>query len=99
MLSSICFFLSFEKMEIPSNKLINHIAKSTLGILLFHASVPAQPTVWAFMKKTFTHLADNINFVNIFYWGGYIIAIALTAIAIDQVRIYIIDRIFKTTNK
>lgn len=99
MLSSICFFLSFEKMEIPSNKLINHIAKSTLGILLFHASAPAQPTVWAFMKRTFTHLADNINFINIFYWGGYIIAIALTAIAIDQVRIYIIDRIFKTTNK
>lgn len=97
MLSSICFFLSFEKIEIPSNKFINHIAKSTLGVLLFHASAPAKPIVWAFMKKTFTHLADNINFVNIFYWGGYIIAIASIAIVVDQIRIYIIDRVFKNS--
>ena len=97
--SAIFFFLFFKKMNIGNNKYINHIAKSTLGILLFHASTPAVPSVWAFMKKTFTHLADNLNFVNIFYWGGCIIAIALAAIVVDQIRIYIIDRIFKTTNK
>lgn len=68
--SAIFFFLSFKKMNISCNKYINHIAKSTLGILLFHASIPATPTVWRFMKDTFTHLAGNINFVNIFYWGG-----------------------------
>lgn len=97
--SSIFFFIYFEKMDIGNNRVINHVAKSTLGILLFHAAIPAVPTVWRFMKQTFSTLAKDIDIINMFYWGGLIIVIALTAILVDQLRLFIIGKLFRTTNK
>lgn len=97
--SSIFFFIYFEKMNIGNNRVINHVAKSTLGILLFHASIPAIPTVWRFMKQTFRTLAKDIDIINSLYWVGVIIVIALTAILVDQLRLFIIGKLFRTTNK
>lgn len=94
--SSVFFFLFFEKMNIRNNKYINHIARSTLGILLFHASTPAHTTVWYFMKTKFMYLADNIDLVNALYWIGWTVAIAMIAVVIDQLRLFIIDRIYRT---
>ena len=68
--SSICFFLYFEKQDIKENSFINHIAKSTLGILLFHASTAAEPTVWKWMKETFRDMASDPSFLTFFKWGG-----------------------------
>lgn len=98
-LQSIFFFCFFEKMSIPNNRLINHIAKSTLGILLFHASLPATATVWRFMKHIFSFLADNINFINICYWVICILLITVSSIIIDQIRLLLLDYFFKTTKK
>lgn len=97
--SAISFFLFFEKMNIKPNKFINHIAKSTLGILLFHGATPASPTIWKYMKTYFQSLTDNFHFVNILYWGGGIIVIMSTAIIIDQLRLYLSEKSYYIINK
>lgn len=93
--STICFFLIFLKMKVKNSKLINTIAKSTLGVLLFHASTSAIPTVWTYMKHIFNQLAHNISIVNILIWLSIILVIFVVATVIDQIRIYLSDKIFE----
>ena len=98
-ISAISFFLFFEKMSIKPNKFINHIAKSTLGILLFHAAAPASPTIWRYMKTYFQSLTDNFHLMNILYWGLGIIIIMSAAIVVDQLRLYLSDKTYYIINK
>lgn len=98
-ISAISFFLFFEKMSIKPNKFINHIAKSTLGILLFHAATPANSTIWKYMKTYFQSLTVNFHFVNILYWGVGIILIMSAAVIVDQLRLYLSDKTYHIINK
>ena len=98
MISSISFFLFFEKIKIRDNKYINHIAKSTLAVLLLHASSPAAP-LYKHVKELYKSMAQDINMVNIIKWGGVIIAIFIIAITIDQLRIYLQEKLFNKINK
>lgn len=96
---SIFFFLYFEKKAIKENKSINMIAKSTLGILLFHASIPAVPTIWKFMKEIYQGLMSDFGILTMFIWPIIIIIIAIMAILIDQIRIYLSEKVFNIINK
>ena len=93
--STICFFLYFLKMKVTNSKLINIVAKSTLGVLLFHASTSATPTVWTYMKHIFIQLAHNISIVNMFLWLTIVVVIFIVATTIDQIRVYLSDKIFE----
>lgn len=91
-LSSICFFLIFEKRNIEYNKFINHIAKSTLAVLLFHASKPASPIVWKFIKNNYVYLNSNFSMCpKIFFWILVTVIIFAVAVIIDQIRLILSD--------
>lgn len=97
--SAVCFFLYFEKQTIPSNKVINHIAKSTLGILLFHASTLGGSPIWKYWKTKFKNLTNDFEFTSIFIWFGLIILFFFIAVAVDQLRLYLTDKALKNFKK
>ncbi len=92
--SSICFFLYFEKKKIKENKFINHVAKSTLAVLLIHASKPAVP-LYEKVKVYYTELAYDICVGNILIWLCVIVAIFVLAIIVDQLRLKLSEFIIK----
>lgn len=93
--SSVFFFLFFKKWQIADNMYINHMAKSTLGVLLIHASKPAFP-IWNVYKQWYCNLVGDITFVSICYWILSVIIVYLLATFIDQIRIFLLDRILRT---
>lgn len=97
--SSVCFFLYFEKQNIPSNKLINHIAKSALGILLFHASTLNGSPIWKYWKIQFRNYNNNFDISKLVLWGGAIILFFFIAVAVDQIRLYFTDKTLKNLKK
>lgn len=78
--SSIAFFSYFEKLSFKS-ALINHIAKSTLAVLLGHSAI------FFLYTKQFKFLYENFKGVEVvMYW---IIAVAIVFglnIIVDQLR-------------
>ena len=97
--SAVCFFLFFEKQDISSNKVINHIAKSTLGILLFHASTLGGSPIWKHWKIQFRNLTADFEFTNVILWIGLIILFFFIAVSVDQLRLYLSDKTLKIFKK
>ena len=97
--SAVCFFLYFEKLDIPSNKYINHIAKSTLGVLLFHASTLGGSPIWKNWKTQFQFLTNNFEVMYMLYWCILIILFFIIAVAVDQLRLYLTDKTFNIIKK
>ena len=82
--SAICFFLTFEKLKIGNKKWINHIAKSTLAVLLIHGSAAINPP----MKKYFNDiLSDYSDVALIGMWALGILVIFVLSVVIDQFRL------------
>lgn len=91
-LSSIGLFAFFEKLELPSNKVINYIAASTLSVLLFHTSPYCARYVIPWFHELFW---AHSGLYTILGWGIVIIGEFFAAIAIDQIRL-LIEWGFKT---
>lgn len=80
-ISSVAFLISFERLKI-SSKFINHLAKSTLAILLGHSAI------FFFYTKQFKYLYDNYSgFEVIEYWVLSITVVFVASIIIDQLRL------------
>lgn len=80
-LSSVAFLLSFENISFKSG-FINHIAKSTLAILLGHTSIVVLYT------KQYRYIYDNYTGLQVVgYWALAIIIVFCASIAIDQIRL------------
>lgn len=82
LVGAISLFCCFEKLSF-SSKAINYIAKSTLAVLLVHASI-----IFPYMKEFYLNLsADKESFSTVLWWilGG--IVIFLVSVLIDQIRI------------
>lgn len=83
--SALCFLLIFVKMKISTSKVINHISKSVLAVLLVHAC-----------REASVYLHSQYEFLFANYSGGWvvilwIIAILTTfvfAVILDQFRIF-----------
>lgn len=89
-LSSIAFFIYFINLKIKPSKLINHISKSCLAILLIHTSKGVSP----YLKDYFKYNATiEPVFLQILTYIVGIIAIFTTCIIIDQIRLYILKKI------
>lgn len=85
-LSAFSFFISFEKVDIGNKRWINHIAKSTLAVLLIHGSAAINPP----MKQYFNQLLGLFlekPFILCGLWVLGIIVIFILSVLIDQVRI------------
>ena len=80
-LSSVAFLMIFEQMDIQS-KFINHIAKSTLAVLLGHSAI------FFLYTKQFKYLYDNFSGIQVVaFWALAIIIVFGASIMIDQIRL------------
>ena len=81
--SSVAFLMMFEKITFTS-KFINHIAKSTLAILLGHTAI------FFIYTKQFKYIYDNYSGIQVVgYWALAIAIVFCASIAIDQLRLLI----------
>lgn len=81
-LSSVSFFLVFERLPIKENKVINHIAKSSLAVLLAHSAI------FFLYTKQFRLLYNEFHLMRmVAYWGLAIVIVFVASISVDQFRL------------
>ena len=83
-LSAISFLVTFEKMPFKENRIINHLAKSTLAVLLGHSAILFLYT--GQFRFLITHYS---GLKIIFFWGEVVVIVFFTSILIDQLRLLI----------
>lgn len=95
-LSSVAFLATFEQMSFTS-RFINHIAKSTLAVLLGHTGINF------LYHKQFKYIYDHFSGIEVVGFWILSIAIVFTAsIVVDQIRLllyYPIERLMKSKIK
>lgn len=81
-LSAVSFLLTFEKMSIKENSVINHIAKSTLPVLLAHSAV------FFLYTKQFRYIFSHFSLAKMIVFWVLAIAVAfISSVAVDQIRL------------
>lgn len=89
-LSSICLFLFFTNIHLGSSLVINHLAKSCIAVLLLHTSVAINPYYCGLFKNI---LYNSNGVLTIVYWILAIAGVFILCALIDQVRLFIENRI------
>lgn len=88
-LSSVAFLMMFEQIKIQS-KFINHIAKSTLAVLLGHSAI------FFLYQKQFIYIYNHFSGIKVvYYWALAITIVFCASIAIDQLRILLYSPVEK----
>jgi surface polysaccharide O-acyltransferase-like enzyme len=81
-LSSVAFLISFERMDIRPSRFINHIAKSSLAVLLGHTAI------LFLYKEQFKYIYTNFNgILLIAFWILSIASVYCAIVLIDQIRL------------
>lgn len=89
LVGSVAFFLIFKRLKFTS-RLINHIAASAFAVYLFHMH-PAAQGLYCFTSR---YLYDNYSpGAYLLLITAFILAVFITAIAIDRLRILLWTRI------
>jgi hypothetical protein len=83
-LSAISFLITFEKMPLKENRVINHFAKSTLAVLLGHSAILFLYT--GQFRFLITHYS---GLKVVFLWGGVVLIVFFSSILLDQLRLLI----------
>lgn len=84
--SSVCFFQTFEKIEIKS-RIINYISRSTLAVLLVHGAAVINPPMIQYFKSLIENYSEKTILLSLFWLVG-ILGIFVISVLIDQIRIY-----------
>lgn len=94
-LSAVAFFFGFQKMQMPNLRAVNHIAKSCLGVLLFHNSYPLSvPVVESFLKGYYNNVyVEYSGFSVVGLWIVGIVGTFVVAVSIDQIRLFLFNKI------
>lgn len=91
--SAISFLLTFEKIHMEENRVINHIAKSTLAVLM------GQSAISLFYTNQFRYLFTHFSTAKmIVFWVLSITVVFVSSVAVDQIRLLIwnpIDRLLR----
>ena len=83
-LSALSFFLSFEKMHMEKNRVINHIAKSSLAVLL------GQSAISCFYSNQFNYLFNYTSpLKKLLFWILSIVIVFVASVVVDQIRLLI----------
>lgn len=87
-LEALAFFFIFEKTRISSNitPFINKIAVSNFAVFLFHFNLYIIPIYKEGIKSLY--VSTNSNICNIFSILGFILLFFISAILIDQIRLF-----------
>lgn len=93
-LSAVSFLLTFEKMSIKENGVINHIAKSTLPVLLAHSAV------FFLYTKQFRYIFSHFSLMKmIVFWVLAIVVAFVSSVAVDQIRLLLWGPIEKSLRR
>ena len=80
-ISSVAFLMMFEGIKIQSN-VINHLAKSTLAVLLGHSAI------FFLYTKQFRYLYEVFDGIEVVvYWTLAVLLVFCVSIALDQIRL------------
>ncbi len=83
-LSAVSFLVAFEIMPIKENRVINHVAKSTLAVLL------GQSAISFLYTNQFSFLVTHYSGLELFcLWGGVVVIVFFSSILVDQLRLFI----------
>ncbi|MBR6937679.1 MAG: acyltransferase family protein [Prevotella sp.] len=94
-ISSISFFLSFEKFQLKKIKIVNYIAKSVLAVLLIHAGSP----VFGFLRDNYQYLYANYCGTTIFFlWILSVFFTFVFSVLIDQIRLFSYNYLYRFIN-
>lgn len=80
-LSSVSFLLMFERIHMEDNRIINHIAKSALAVLLGQSAITF--LYCNQFRYLFTHFSSAKRIV---FWVLSVAVVFVASIAVDQVR-------------
>lgn len=81
-LSSTSFFLTFEKMPLKQNRVINHIAKSSLAVLL------GQSAISFLYTNQFIYLFNHFSPAKkVVFWALSVVVVFVASIFVDQFRL------------
>lgn len=95
-ISATAFFSLFAVSEIKYNRYINHIARSTLSVLLFHTSNVIFPS----MNRYFSGIAENMTGIRaVSMWIAGIAVLFIISVAVDQLRILSYSLLMKKYGK
>ncbi|RDU22172.1 acyltransferase family protein [Anaerosacchariphilus polymeriproducens] len=86
---SLSLFLAFKNMNISYNRIINWLAGSVLGVYLIHDNPIVRNYIWKYIFRNNTFL--NSKFL-VFHAIGAIIIIFVVCMAIDKIRISLVER-------
>lgn len=88
--TSIMLFMWFKSLSIPQSKIINTIASSTLAVLLIHANSEAMRLwLWHDTCRVSDYVFSSCLPLHAI---GCVVGVFATCIAIDKVRIFLIER-------
>lgn len=83
--SAVAFFSIFATRRMEYNRYINHIARSTLAVLLFHTSDAVFPS----MNRYFSGIAENMTGIRaVSMWIAGTAGLFIISVAVDQLRIF-----------
>ena len=83
-LSSVSFFLMFERLSMKENKVINHISQSSLTVLLAHSAI------FFLYTRQFSFLFTHYSGLKVvFLWGGVVAIVFFASVLVDQLRLLI----------
>lgn len=85
--SSVCLFLSFAKMELSHSRVINYISASAFAAYLFHYHEDILHRYYTEYISCWFATNDFLHFL--LYTGSWILFIFVSAVCIDQLRIVI----------
>lgn len=93
-LCSISLFSIFKSIEIK-NKVINNIAKNTLGVYLIHENIIIRKFIWEnFLTKNISN-----SLLLIIYITTYCLCLFIACILIDKIINFIVEIIYKLLKK
>ena len=93
-LSAVAFFFGFQKMQVPNSRAVNHIAKSCLGVLLFHNSYFAIRSVEPFLKEYYNNIYVEYSGLSVVgLWIIGIVGTFVVAVLVDQIRLFMFNKI------
>lgn len=95
LVSSICFFISFAKLNIPSNMIINLAAQSTLSVLLLHS----HKVLSVYIKGFYRYLKEQNVFIYLIGMVTILTVILVISVLIDQIRIKSFNYLYNKLEK
>ncbi len=89
---SLLLFLGFKNIKLQSNRFINLLASSTLGIYLIPENIFVRPFLWKTLFKNATYADSNWL---ILYSIGVVLLVFFSSSVVELLRITILEKIYK----